>query len=141
VNDCVFCEILAGRAPASSVYEDERAVALLDLYPIQAGHTLVLPRMHVRDLSSCPADLAAHLFTVASRLGPAVMEACGATGFNVWTANGRDAGQMVFHLHLHVLPRRKGDRFGLRFPEGYPEAFPRDELDALAERIRSRVER
>jgi len=139
VSECVFCEILAGRAPASRVYEDERTVAVLDLYPIQAGHTLVIPKTHVSDLIHCPTELAAHLFVVASRVGPAAMQVCGASGFNIWTANGRDAGQMVFHLHLHVLPRRQGDRFGLRFPEGYPTASPRQELDVIAKQIKSLV--
>lgn len=141
MNDCVFCEILAGRAEASIVYEDERAMAFLDLYPIQAGHTLVVPKEHVPDLVSCPSDMAAHLFGVASRLAPVVTEVCGASGFNIWTANGRDAGQRVFHLHLHILPRRASDRFGLRFPKDYPKAFERDELDAMAGRIKAQVGR
>ncbi len=137
--DCPFCRIVAGTAPASIVYQDEAAVAFLDLFPIQEGHTLVVPREHVTDLASCPEPLAARLFAVASRIAPVVAGALSAPAFNVWTANGRAAGQEVFHLHLHVLPRYQRDSFGLRFPPSYPTQAERSELDALAERIRSEL--
>lgn len=132
---CVFCRILEGAAPASIVYDDATAIALLDLHPIHQGHALVIPRQHVADLASCPDELAAHLFAVSRRIAPAIVRATRADGFNVWTANGRAAGQDVMHLHLHVLPRRRDDTFGLRFPKGYPDAAHRPELDALARRI------
>jgi histidine triad (HIT) family protein len=140
MSDCPFCEIVAGRAPGAIVYEDEQSAALMDIYPVYAGHTLVIPRLHYKDLVSCPKDLAAHLFTVAGSLGPAIMEATGGTAFNVWTANGEDAGQRVFHLHLHVLPRFSDDKFGLRFPKGFPAVKDQDELEAMAARIRAAVQ-
>ena len=132
---CVFCDIGAGRRPASVVYEDEEAIALLDLYPINSGHTLVIPRTHVVDLSSCASELAGHLFTLAGRLGSKLVQVVGGDGFNVWTANGAAAGQGVFHLHLHVLPRFANDAFGLRFPQSYPQRAERAVLDALAARV------
>ena len=141
MNDCVFCAAFEKDVPASIVYEDELAVALLDLYPVHAGHTLVIPRMHVENLTACPPDVAAHLFKVCQMLGPAVVEAAGGTAFNVWTANGEDAGQRVFHMHLHILPRFTHDTFGLRFPKGYPVEASRAELDEMADRIRSKVRR
>lgn len=137
--DCVFCAIVAGRAPSSVVYEDADAVVLMDLFPVHPGHALIVPRRHVPDLESCPEDLAGRLFALSGRLGPAVVRATDAAGFNVWTANGRAAGQEVFHLHLHVLPRYENDTFGLRFPKGYPQKAARAELDAMADRIRSRL--
>ena len=100
------------------------------------GHALVVPRRHVVDLTDCPPDLAGRLFAVSAALAPAVVAASGADGFNVWTANGRAAGQEVFHLHLHILPRHTRDAFGLRFPKGYPSEASRAELDAMAEKIR-----
>lgn len=119
------------------VYEDQHALAFLDLFPVNRGHTLVVPRAHVADLASCPQEIAAHLMAVSSRIAPALVRAVGAAGFNVWTASGRAAGQEVFHLHLHVLPRFNDDAFGLRFPKGYPQKADRAELDALAARVRS----
>lgn len=140
MSDCPFCAIMEGRAPGAIVYEDEQSAALMDIYPVYAGHTLVIPRVHYENLVSCPKDLAAHLFTVAGQLGPAIMEATGGTAFNVWTANGEDAGQRVFHLHLHVLPRFPDDKFGLRFPKNFPAVKDQDELEAMAARIRAAVQ-
>ncbi len=136
---CAFCDILRGSAPASIVYEDDDIVAFMDLYPVHGGHTLVIPREHFDDLEGCPGNLAGRLFEVSARLGSAIVDAVGAAGFNVWTANGSAAGQEVFHLHLHVLPRFEDDTFGLRFPKGYPQAAGREELDRMAELISSRL--
>jgi histidine triad (HIT) family protein len=122
-NECVFCDIVAGTMPASTIYEDGHSLAFLDLYPIHRGHALVVPREHIADLTACPSELAGRLF--------------GGDGFNVWTANGSAAGQEVFHLHLHVLPRFHTDSFGLRFPKSYPQATSREVLDELAATIRA----
>ena len=137
MDDCLFCRIVRREHPASFVYEDDVAVAMLDLYPVNRGHTLVLPKVHANDLQDCPTEVAGHLFAVCGRLAPAIVRAVAADGFNVWTANGRSAGQTVFHLHLHVLPRFTDDTFGLRFPQNYPREAERSELDAIAARIRS----
>jgi histidine triad (HIT) family protein len=137
--DCVFCRIVGGELPGTFVYEDEDIVAFLDLYPVHAGHTLVVPRRHATDLLACPRDLAGRLFEVSARLAPAVMAAAAADGFNVWTANGRAAGQTVLHLHLHILPRYRSDTFGLRFPRDYPREAHRQDLEAIGAKIRARV--
>ena len=139
MTDCVFCRIVAGTAPRSVVYEDDDVVAFLDRFPVHPGHTLVVPRGHVPDLCSCPLTVAAQLFRTSARLAPAIVEATRAQGFNVWTANGRAAGQEIFHLHLHILPRFEEDAFGLRFPKSYPTEAGRAELDAMAETIRAKL--
>lgn len=141
MSDCPFCAVVDGLAEGSIVFEDELSVALMDICPVYPGHTLVVPRVHYENLVACPQDLAAHLFIVASKLGPAIMKAAGGTGFNVWTANGEDAGQRVFHLHLHVLPRFPDDKFGLRFPKGFPAMTDPEELEQMAIRIRSAVQK
>jgi histidine triad (HIT) family protein len=136
-HDCVFCRIVSGMAPASRVYEDDLAVAFLDVHPVHPGHTLVVPRRHLADLRECDARLASHLFAVSARLAPGIARAVDAEAFNIWTAAGRAAGQTVFHLHLHVLPRFPGDVFGPRLPkDGLVEAA-RAELDDVAARIRA----
>jgi histidine triad (HIT) family protein len=136
---CLFCDIIAGRAPASIAYEDDATVAFMDLFPVHRGHVLIVPRVHVRDLLECPAQVAGRLFELSGRLARAVVAATAADGFNVWTANGTAAGQEVFHLHLHLLPRFRDDAFGLRFPKHYPREEPRDALDRVAALIRSKV--
>lgn len=138
-DECLFCEIIAGRAPASIVYEDDAIVAFMDLFPVHPGHVLVVPRLHVQDLLGCPEGIAGRLFEVSVRLAPAVVAVTEADGFNVWTANGAAAGQEIFHLHLHLLPRFTDDAFGLRFPKNYPQEASRQALDSIAERIRSAV--
>ena len=105
------------------------------------GHTLVVPRRHLRDLADCPPDVAARLFSVSASLASAIVSATGSSGFNIWTANGESAGQEVFHLHLHVLPRHRGDAFGLRFPKGYPREANRAELDRVAAKVRAAFSR
>jgi histidine triad (HIT) family protein len=136
MTDCVFCRIVAGDLPAAFVYQDDDVVAFLDLFPVHAGHTLIVPRRHASDLLECPGDLAGRLFAASARVAAAVVKATGADGFNIWTANGRAAGQTVFHLHLHVMPRFAADQFGLKFPVERREAS-RSELDLVAARIRS----
>ena len=111
-------------------------MAFLDVNPLNPGHTLVVPKTHVADLSTCPPNLAAHLFGICATLAPAVAEAVEADGFNVWTANGWRAGQAVFQLHLNILPRFPSDDFGLQFPKNYPQAAERGTLDAIAGKIR-----
>jgi histidine triad (HIT) family protein len=133
---CVFCRILEGHGDASVVFEDDRVVALLDLFPVHAGHTLVVPKLHVSDVRDCPPDLAGHLFAVSARLAPVIALVTGADGFNIWTAAGRAAGQTVFHLHLHVLPRFEGDGFGPRLPKSVTREATRLDLEAIAARIR-----
>ncbi len=141
MSNCVFCDIVSGQAPASIVYENEVALAFMDIYPVHPGHTLVVPRTHVVNLASCPTELVGELFQLSARIAPAIATATDAAGFNVWTANGKAAGQEVFHLHLHILPRYHDDTFGLRFPKGYPEEAPRDALEELAVKIRQVVRR
>jgi histidine triad (HIT) family protein len=138
MTDCVFCRILAGELPAAFVYQDADVVGFLDLFPVHDGHTLIVPRRHATDLLSCPSDLAGRLFAASARVAAAVVRATGADGFNIWTANGDAAGQTVFHLHLHIMPRFAGDRFGLRYPIDRREAG-REALESMAAAIRSKV--
>jgi len=137
MTGCIFCSIVAGTVPASLVYEDDTAVAFLDLFPVHQGHVLVIPRQHCADLTACDPVIAGHLMQVSAALGPRLVRVLSADGYNVWTANGAAAGQQVFHLHLHLLPRFETDDFGLRFPKDYPRAAERAALDELAGRIRA----
>jgi histidine triad (HIT) family protein len=109
VDDCVFCAIAAGAAPAFHVYEDDRTIAFLDINPWGRGHTLVAPKTHAENIFDVdPDDLHAVIETV-HRLAPRLRDAVGAAGMAIAQLNGADAGQTVFHLHLHLLPRQRGD--------------------------------
>jgi histidine triad (HIT) family protein len=132
--DCVFCRIVHGEAEASRVYEDDVALAFPDIRPVTPGHTLVIPKAHASYLADLDEQSGAHLFSVGMRLA-AAFRASGlrCEGVNFFLADGAAAGQEVFHVHLHVLPRFPGD--GFRFPPE-PKIADRSHLDAMAEQIR-----
>ena len=114
---CVFCEIVAGTAPAIRVYEDEAYLGFLDIRPFTRGHTLVIPKQHSVDLTDTPAPVLAGLLTVGQRIARATRASgLAATGNNVAINDGKSAFQSVFHIHLHVVPRRDGDK--LSFAKG-----------------------
>lgn len=108
---CVFCEIVAGTAPAVRVYEDDDYLGFLDIRPFTRGHTLVIPKRHSVDLTDTPAPILAGLLTVGQRIAVATRSSgLAATGNNVAINDGKSAFQSVFHIHLHVVPRRDGDK-------------------------------
>lgn len=102
--DCLFCKIIAGEIPSKLIHTDEHAVAFLDISPWQVGHTLVVPRRHSTDVLEDDAVLAEIAPTVA-RVGTLLKQRLGATAVNVLANAGADAGQEVFHTHVHVIPR------------------------------------
>ena len=112
---CVFCGIIAGEVPASRVYEDDDVVAFMDVRPLTPGHLLVVPRAHAARLEDLDEDLGTRVFAVAHRLARALRSsAVPAEGVNFFLADGVAAGQEVFHVHLHVIPRTPGDGFRLK---------------------------
>ena len=133
---CVFCDIVAGHAPASILFQDERTIAFLDHRPVTPGHMLVVPRRHAAFLADLDPEDGAQLFRVGLR-GAAALRASSlrCEGVNFHLADGEVAGQEVFHVHLHVLPRFTGDGFGLRFPPDY-RIRERAELDEMAAAVR-----
>jgi len=133
---CIFCQIVSGAAPASIVYRDELCTCFMDIQPVNAGHVLIVPNRHATNLQEMPEETVAHLFRMAQRLGAALRRTdLRCEGVNLSLADGEAAGQEVFHVHLHVFPRYRGDGFGLRFGPNYTTKPPRDQLDAAAARI------
>ena len=137
-DDCIFCQIAKGEAPASRVYEDDQVVAFLDIHPVTPGHTLVIPVAHSSGLDDLPKELGSMLFKVASKVS-AALRASGLTaeGINLFLADGAAAGQEVFHTHLHVFPRFRGDGFAIRAQRELPE---RDVLEDQAKAIRAALQ-
>lgn len=108
---CVFCEIVAGRAPAIRVHEDDGFLGILDIRPFTRGHTLVIPKSHSVDLTDTPAATLAAMVALGQRIAQATRASgLAATGNNVAINDGKSAMQSVFHIHLHVIPRRDGDK-------------------------------
>jgi RimJ/RimL family protein N-acetyltransferase/diadenosine tetraphosphate (Ap4A) HIT family hydrolase len=138
MNECVFCGILSAKQPASFIYRDDVCAAFMDIEPINHGHLLVIPNQHATYLADLDQDIGAHLFRIAQHLASA-LRASGVRceGVNLFLADGKAAGQEVFHTHLHVFPRYKGDGFGLRFGPNYHNRPDRLELEQLAKKIRT----
>ena len=137
MSNCVFCDILAGKRPASIVFRDEVCCAFMDIQPVNPGHVLVVPVEHAACLAKLDAETGAHVFRTSQRVAGALRKSgLRCEGVNLFLADGAVAGQEVFHVHLHVLPRYAGDGFGLRFGPEYGAMPARGELDEAAERIR-----
>lgn len=136
--DCVFCAIVAGRVPATIVYEDEETVAFLDIHPSARGHTLVIPRAHYENVFELPPDAGRAVMQTLTRVARGLRAALDPEGMNVMQANGRAAGQTVFHVHFHLMPRWAGDR--LPVPRHPVETASQAQLQELAAMIRPHVE-
>jgi histidine triad (HIT) family protein len=135
MDNCLFCEIVQRRKPASIVYEDEQTLAFLDIHPSARGHTLVIPKTHYENLFEVQED---NGFVAAmARVARGIRDALQPDGLNVLQANGRAAGQTVFHLHMHLIPRWRGD--SLPVPRHPTHTADRAELDDIAAAIRARV--
>lgn len=135
-QDCIFCKIVAGQIPSLKVFEDASCLAFLDIGPLADGHLLVVPKTHYDFISDMPeADVAAVTRQIP-QLVRAVLKATGAPGCNVLQNNGRVSGQLVPHVHFHIIPRREGDGLGYRwnatkYPEGKAQQVQQAILQAL----------
>ena len=132
---CTFCDLIAGAAEVSVCYEDARAIAFLDIQPVNVGHVLVAPREHYESLVDLPPELGLHLYDVAMRLAPVVRQIAGTDGLNIVVNSGSAAGQDVFHYHVHVIPRFRMDGFDIPLPFPGSSMPDRTVLDATAARI------
>ncbi|MFB1297648.1 HIT family protein [Mycobacterium sp. pW049] len=114
---CVFCAIVAGEAPAITIFEDDDCLAILDIRPFTRGHTLVIPKVHTVDLTDTPVETLGRMTAIGQRIAKAArLSGLHADGNNIAINDGKAAFQTVFHIHLHVVPRRDGDK--LSFAKG-----------------------
>jgi len=133
-DDCPFCDIVAGLAPASIVYANNQVLAFMDIQPVTSGHCLVIPKNHIPDLEELPDGLGMELFRVAHRLARALGRShLHCEGVNMFLADGEAAFQEVFHTHLHVFPRFSEDNFRIAADWRIRD---RDELDTAAVQLR-----
>ncbi len=135
-NDCVFCKIIAGQIPCNKVYEDDGVLAFLDIQPVSDGHTLVIPKAHFETLHECPPDILAGASSCLGIIANAVVAATGAQAYNVLCNNGRAAGQLVKHVHFHVIPRISGDGVFGRWPAG---EYAQGRAESIAASIRENI--
>lgn len=133
-ENCIFCKILAGEIPSVTVYEDEAFKAILDINPAAKGHVVILLKKHVANVFEIQDEDAAKIFPLAAKIAKALKKTFGCDGINILQNNGEAAGQTVFHLHVHVIPRYKGDNVNIMWKPGEPS-----DLETVAEEIKKNM--
>ena len=113
MENCIFCKIANGEIPAATLYEDENFRVILDLGPASKGHALILPKSHAANIYELSDEMAAKAMILAKKMATAMTAALKCDGFNIVQNNGECAGQTVFHFHMHLIPRYKGDQVGI----------------------------
>lgn len=115
MNDCVFCKIIKGEIPSTGIYEDEAVKVFLNINPASRGHLLVIPKEHFENVLDCPDEILSHIIKISKKIAKLAKEKLGADAINIANNSGKEAGQEVFHLHFHVVPRYKDDGMKLDF--------------------------
>lgn len=130
--DCIFCKIVKGELPSTKVYEDTDVLGFLDIKPVNPGHTLVIPKKHYVNIHDMPDELFGKVAIAAKKVADALLK-IGVKGVNIGMNNGEAAGQVVFHAHVHVMPRYGKDAFSLWVGKEYDG----DERKVVAEKIKT----
>lgn len=133
-ENCVFCKIVEGEIPSVTVYEDETFKAILDINPAAKGHVVILLKKHAANVFELQDEDAAKIFPLAAKIAGALKKTFGCDGINILQNNGEAAGQTVFHLHVHVIPRYKGDNVNIMWKPGEPS-----DLETVAEEIKKNM--
>ena len=113
--DCIFCKIAVGEIPALKIFENDHILSFLDIAPLSDGHTLVIPKKHYSRLDQMSGDEVAQIARVLPKICLAVVDAVGCRGYNVLQNNGQVSGQLVEHVHFHIIPRTSSDGLGYRW--------------------------
>ena len=136
MTDCVFCRIVTRQIPATVVYEDADTLAFMDIGQVNPGHVLVAAKAHAENVYALEDAQAAAVFRSVARLARAIRGAFSPEGLSIYQANGKAAGQTVFHFHMHLVPRYENDGMNLTWPLKNP---PREKLEENAARIRAKL--
>jgi len=132
-NDCLFCAICVGEVPAYVIHEDELFLVIMDRFPVTPGHVLILPKRHAPGIFDLNDAESAAIMPLARRVAEKIQDTLNPTGLNLLQNNGKAAGQVVFHYHLHLIPRYEGDNFKFSHPHNDP---PLSELEEMAGKLR-----
>ncbi|MDY3729716.1 MAG: HIT family protein [Candidatus Choladocola sp.] len=130
-ENCIFCKIANGEIPSATLYEDEDFRVILDLGPASKGHALILPKEHAANIFELPDDLAAKAIVLAKKIATTLKEGLHADGVNIVQNNGEVAGQTVFHFHMHIIPRYKGDTVNMTWKPGELTEDAKEEILGL----------
>jgi histidine triad (HIT) family protein len=134
IDTCIFCKIVRGDIPAVKVYEDGETLAFMDIHPNHKGHVLVVPKDHVENIYGIPAETAARLMVAVQKLSVAIKNAVDADGINISMNNESAAGQIIWHAHMHIIPRYNEDG-------GYVGTYTyiAGEMEEIAEKVKAEL--
>jgi histidine triad (HIT) family protein len=140
MSKCIFCKIIRKKAPASVIYEDEKVLAFLSNQPVNQGHSLVIPKNHYESIFDISDEEVAYLFKIVKRIAHSVRDATETEGIRIVQNNGEAAGQVIFHLHVHIIPMQTRNRFShdgaFRDSTNYQDAAT---LEKYGEKIRNQL--
>ena len=131
MNDCIFCKIAKGEIPSATVYEDDDFRVIMDISPASEGHMIILPKEHAANVYELSDEIASKIYVLAKKLATALKDELDCDGINILQNNGEAAGQTVFHLHMHIIPRYYSDDISIRWNQG------KSDTDSLAELAKS----
>jgi histidine triad (HIT) family protein len=133
MTECVFCKIIEKEIPANVLYENQKAIAILDINPVSVGHTLIISKGHYENLLDAPVEILKEMIAVSKKVAKALMATTDSAGFNLLQSNNRAAGQVIPHIHFHIIPRKVGDGVGFRW-----ETFKYKEgqMEEIADKIK-----
>lgn len=132
MDNCLFCKIIKGEIPCYKIYEDENVLAFLDISNDCNGHTLVIPKKHCENILDCDEKSLAEIMSAVKKIALHYVQDCGFDGVNIINANGESSGQTVFHLHIHLMPRKKDDGLDI-FPK---LAQNKESLEEICQKLR-----
>ena len=133
MEDCIFCKIIEGKIPSAKVYEDSSIISFLDIMPANKGHCLVVPKEHYETFLDISDEGLKSLIAAAKKVTKALSLSIGNGSYNIVMNNGKEAGQLVAHAHLHIIPRFKGDRLRLKWSH---KKYEENEMKELQEKIK-----
>jgi len=136
--DCIFCKIVAGDIPVCKILEDDAAIGFMDIGPVAEGHALLIPKEHYETIGDVPENIAAAVLKRLPQLVAAVKEVTGCQGVNVLQNNGAIAGQLVPHVHFHIIPRNPAGEFNFNWPVS---KYPEGKMEELGRKIREAIEK
>ena len=137
-HNCIFCQIVLKNLPNAIIYEDEKFLAFMDKYPINHGHSLIVPKQHFRDILEMPIKDVGEMHSLVPLLAKAITSVLGSDGFNINQNNGKSANQIVPHVHVHIVPRYSIEKVKGQWP--IRKIAQVKELESIAEKIRENIE-
>ncbi|MDD3386719.1 MAG: HIT family protein [Candidatus Pacebacteria bacterium] len=131
MEDCIFCKIISGEIPSYKIYEDDFVFAFLDINPTSLGHTLVVPKKHNKDVFDIEEEYLKRTILISKKIAKKMKEVLDCDGVNVYNNSGASAGQIIFHFHIHVIPRKNGDMVDFK-----PIKVSEDDLRLICDKLK-----